>query len=331
MIYYVATRSHLYTIRMLLKKGGGAELPVTMVAYEDLLIADTAPRGTWIFADLDRLDDGRRRAAARVYRALRHAGCRVLNDPARAKLRYELLRVLHRAGLNDFDVYRATDHTVPVRWPVFIRPEHGHRDRISELLEDEAALRAELERMAVEGDSRDDKIIVEFMAEADAQGRYQKYAAFRIGEAIVSRHIFAHDHWNVKGPKFTQRQQLVRERELIETNPHAEQVMRVFRLADIEYGRIDYGFVGGRMQVFEINTNPNTVGWIPRRDDPRKKNQVVFRDRYVPALLAIDSPDEPGDVALPEPIYMDEEIVPVPYVPPTTEKKKRLFGLGRRR
>jgi hypothetical protein len=333
MIYYAVTRDHPYTLGMLLKEGPGAELPVRIVAYEDLLVADHAPRGTWIFSDLDRLGDGKRRAAARVHRALRAAGCRVLNDPARVKLRYELLRVLHRAGLNDFDAYRVTDHTVPLRWPVFIRPEHGHRDRISELIEDEAALAAELERMAEAGDSRDDKIIIEFMAEPAADGQYQKYAAFRLGDRIVSRHIFRHDHWNVKGPKFTPPEQLAREREFIETNPHAERVMRAFELADIEYGRIDYGFVGDRMQVFEINTNANTVSWFPKNDDPRKANQVLFRDRFVPALLALDTAGE-GEVALPEPkyeTYDSEEIRPKPYVPPKPEKKRRLFGLLRAR
>ena len=42
----------------------------------------------------------------------------------------------------------------------------------------------------------------------------------------------------------------------MESNPHEAEVRRIFDLARIEYGRIDYAFRDGRMQVWEINTNP---------------------------------------------------------------------------
>jgi hypothetical protein len=45
----------------------------------------------------------------------------------------------------------------------------------------------------------------------------------------------------------------------VETNPHRDQLEKVFELAGIEYGRIDYCVVDGRVQTFEINTNPTVV------------------------------------------------------------------------
>ena len=42
-------------------------------------------------------------------------------------------------------------------------------------------------------------------------------------------------------------------------NPHAAWLARVFDLAGIEYGRVDYGVAGGVPQVWEINLNA-TIG-----------------------------------------------------------------------
>jgi hypothetical protein len=38
---------------------------------------------------------------------------------------------------------------------------------------------------------------------------------------------------------------------------HEAQVREVFGIAGIEYGRIDYGVCGDKIQVWEINTNPD--------------------------------------------------------------------------
>ena len=37
---------------------------------------------------------------------------------------------------------------------------------------------------------------------------------------------------------------------------HLPQIKQVYELAQIEYGRIDYGLANGKIQVFEINTHP---------------------------------------------------------------------------
>jgi len=41
------------------------------------------------------------------------------------KTRYPLLRALHSAGLNDFNVYRVAELTGVVRFPVFVRKIYG--------------------------------------------------------------------------------------------------------------------------------------------------------------------------------------------------------------
>jgi hypothetical protein len=46
------------------------------------------------------------------------------------------------------------------------------------------------------------------------------------------------------------------EERFVTSNPHAELLREIFRIAHIDFGRVDYGIVNGRIEVFEINTNP---------------------------------------------------------------------------
>ena len=43
---------------------------------------------------------------------------------------------------------------------------------------------------------------------------------------------------------------------IIEENRHAEDLRPAFEIGGIEFGRADFGLVGDRPQVYEINTNP---------------------------------------------------------------------------
>ena len=65
-----------------------------------------------------------------------------------------------------------------------------------------------------------------------------------------------------------------------QANPHAAEVAAVFRHAGIGWGRIDYGLHRGRIQVFEINTNPDF-------GSRRSWSNAERRERYlVPVQLA---------------------------------------------
>jgi hypothetical protein len=69
-------------------------------------------------------------------------------------------------------------------------------------------------------------------------------------------------------------------------------MLRVFELAGVEYGRVDFGLVSGRPTVWEINTNP-LVEVLPETPSPfRNETRRLFRDHYLTALAALDSPPE---------------------------------------
>ncbi len=65
-----------------------------VIPYERLFRMRRLPRATFIFTDFDRLDFWDLEMAARVYRRVREAGARALNDPARVSSRFRLLRDL---------------------------------------------------------------------------------------------------------------------------------------------------------------------------------------------------------------------------------------------
>jgi hypothetical protein len=75
------------------------------------------------------------------------------------------------------------------------------------------------------------------------------------------------------------------EREFVETNPHEAWVREVFRVAGVEYGRIDYAILDGRPQAWEINTNPGV--WHHPGADRIAYQELVAR-RLVAAFEELD-------------------------------------------
>ena len=96
--------------------------------YESLTPDLEITRGAHIFASLDQLTETGRSAVTSLYQqvAERCPGDRLLNDPARTVLRYQLLTTMFDAGINSFRVRRPTEDTGACRFPVFVREESGH-------------------------------------------------------------------------------------------------------------------------------------------------------------------------------------------------------------
>ena len=63
---------------------------------------------------------------------------------------------------------------------------------------------------------------------------------------------------------------------------------RAFALAGIDFGRADYGVVGGRVQIYEINTNPSLPGNRP--NGARRARGEFVQDALLRAFDGIDAP-----------------------------------------
>jgi hypothetical protein len=222
----------------------------------------SAPRqpkpGAYIFADLERLSPGELQKAAIVWQALTDAGAgiRLLNHPTRSMRRYELLRTLHERGINHFDAYRLTEARWPARYPVFLRREDEHGGAMSPLLRTRGELEAALDDLHRKGEVRDGLLVVEFCDTADVDGIYRKYGAFVVGDRVFARSVLFSRHWVQKRRDLNELEMLREQRQYLEENPHEAALRDIFRLARIDYGRMDYGLLHGKIQVWEINTNP---------------------------------------------------------------------------
>ncbi len=229
----------------------------------------------YIFTDIERLDEAETGRASALRRRLEdHPDTAlILNHPARSWRRFELLRALRERGTNTFGVYRVADLPTSLRYPVFVRDENEHGTGFSGLLRSSGELDRQLR--ALKG-KLDGKVVVELCDASDDSGVVRKYGAFKVADRIVARQIHFSHRWIVREPDIRTPESAREELEYVEANPHAEALSEIFSLARIDYGRIDYSVVDGRIQVWEINTNPMIL--IPRDRDDRLR--FAAHDRF---------------------------------------------------
>jgi hypothetical protein len=299
MIRFVISGGHEYTLKDIRK---APEAPVIdSLSYDELIGSRRLPWATYVFTDFDRLACSDLELAGRVYQQLKSVKVKVLNNPARVKMRYGLLRALHRAGLNDFTVFRADEISDEIRFPVYIRKARGHGPPCTELLHSREEIDRALEMETASGVPAEHLMIIEYAGEPIRPNLYRKLATFCIGTTLTPSPC-VHDHkWLVKtGPNCIADEDLYEEDlRNIRDNTHSELLRKAFKLAEIEYGRADYGFYKGRLQIFEINTNPHIPAPKPHPSPIRVETGKLAWRQTLLALHSIDSPPG-GDITLPK-------------------------------
>jgi len=257
------------------------EYPATRFPDEERPEGDTRQGLTIVFTDLERIPEASMPPVLALWDALAASSrdIRLLNDPRTPKKRVPFLQLMQANGINDFAVYPIEDGSVPKprSFPVFVREANDHKGPMSGRLATQSALEEWVEHARADRSLPPNPIVTEFVDTSDSDGKFRKYGAFRIGDAIVPAHMHVASGWSVKiGNSAPDPGLLEEEWEYSRSNPHGEQVMRAFRMASTEYGRMDYGMKDGRIQVFEINTCPTLLGpgtsAIAERN--RRKEQV---------------------------------------------------------
>ena len=289
MIYFLLKRAYRSCLASL--ETFSYELPAFVILpYEDLFVASHVTPGTYVFCDLERLSDFGLAAAAEIAALMKGAtGFCVLNDPARCRTRFGFLRAMREAGLNDFDAYRADGLPKPKRFPVFIREEADHTASISGLLPDQALLDAELERLSSAAQPLRGLIVIEYCGEEVSQGVWRRFGTFRIGQFYHLHDVVSEDNWNVKYGRKGLVDEATYEEDLrrMESGFMIEELRRAFEIAEIDYGRADFGLVAGRPQVYEINTNPHISGSTTHPSPTRIKSYDLARQLFARNLRAL--------------------------------------------
>lgn len=303
MIVYVATERFSATMRKYIRFFRG-ELRgvVTVLTYEELFFERAAPLAHYIFTDFDRLSRYELECAATVAAAVERAApsARILNHPLRVKERFPLLVALHDAGINDFEVSRLEAGIRPESYPVFIRAEDGYGGPETELLNDDVEFDAAVDELARRGLPRRGRIVVGFANQRSPDGYFHKYGAFNIYGRIVPHDRMYGRDWVVKmrfenSPSPASYDEaygdseegIARELQYILGNPDELELRRAFEIAGIDYGRADYGFVGDRIQIYEINTNPHLTA--EHDPDNRIERLAHVQRGTLDAIMAIDT------------------------------------------
>jgi hypothetical protein len=271
MIYFAVDEPRVDLLTHYLDREWGLPLRgrVSQMTYPELFRARSLPRGAWIFTSLDALSDAELRMVHHIQTAARDAGLPVLNPAREALHRFELLERLHESGGNDFRAHRADGQLDNLRFPVFVREADAHTGSLTPLLHDRSALERAMMYLRLRGLPRRQLLVIEFCDTASADGLYRKYSIFRIGDTYIPRYVQFGEYWMTKSHTSRVDETLVSEEmAYLRENPHADWVRRVFEMAHIDYGRLDYGLRDGRPQGWEINFTPVLTGnpTLPRTE-----------------------------------------------------------------
>lgn len=291
MIVFLSTGKHAYAIGEFLRSWG-ADLAdgIRIVPYHVLPSLWKMPVATYIFTDMERLTPAQLTVACWLWDKLAASGkdVRLLNHPGRCPRRLDLLRLLHARGVNSFAAYHAAEVLAVRRFPVFLRRASDHAGSISPLLHNQTEVNDAVMNYVMSGEPFDDLLAIEF-CDTGRDGLYRKYGIFRIGPHILPRHLLVSAEWMSKTkPCLIAPPYLAEELEYLAANPHEKEVRAIFELAGIEYGRLDYSIKDGKIQVWEINTNPCILHPPEEYRPPKIPAKEAFARMVRPALQSVD-------------------------------------------
>ena len=156
-----------------------------------------------------------------------------------------------------------------------------------------SAYKQALNALQSEGKTRRGRLAIGFAAEAGQDGYYRKYGAYRIGRKILPHHLHYGRDWVVKrsdidGAGDVRAAMVEDELAYVSQNPHHEVLARVFEIAGVDFGRVDYGIVDGKLAIYEINTNPKLPGF--NRSDDRNPIRAITKPQLFEGFEALNTP-----------------------------------------
>ncbi len=294
MIVYLVTADHAYTLNRYLQEWApDLTSQIQPIFYEEKPWDWLELEATYVFSDIERLTPAEMLKATAYADLLRSRGYRVLNHPNDAPTRLALQHVLHTAGINPFRMYPVDKLETPI-FPVFLRLANSHQGSIGELIHARQELAQRLAGLDQDVAEAEDLVVVEYCDTRNSTGRYTKYSAMRVGGNLVPRHALSSTQWMLKVPDLVDQEAVATENDFLTKFPQREAIEKIFSMAKIDFGRIDFGIQDGEIRVWEINTNPTFMpvkkGLHPERAEIIGQTNLWL----IKALQALDG--ETGDL-----------------------------------
>ena len=259
-IVFVATRFHLVTVQELIAPLAETGVRLVLRPFDSFVMAQRLERAAYVLTDFDRVHPWQAELAGKLYQALVDAGLPVLNDPRRFLPRHALIRQLHAEGVNSFTCWLPALGEVPDRFPVFLRTITAHRGPLTGLLDTTQAAQDALGLMLEAGHVLCDLVFVEYRhaPARESDGQRRKHACHRIGAHIIPGLTVTEAGWPVRHGNVNAATPEDYAADLAELDayPYADALRRAFEIAQCEFGRADFGVVDGKVEIYEINTNP---------------------------------------------------------------------------
>jgi hypothetical protein len=148
-------------------------------------------------------------------------------------------------------------------------------------------------------------VLVEYCAEPVRPGLFRKLSVYRVGDMLVPSTFVHESNWSAKRGEvgIADEALYADEHAAVHENRFAEPLRPAFTLAHVDYGRADFGLVGGRPQVYEINTNP-MVSPVAAHPSPLRVEAAQHCERcFEQALQAIDTS------AAGPPVAVDDDVL----------------------
>ncbi len=286
MINYFVVRGKQHTLLPFLRSWPNPSRDLFRVVHYDFLpLLRRVHPGICIFSDIDRLDPAETTHVERLCDVLidRFGPSLVANHPREVLRRFELLRTLWARGVNRFCAFRSDARSDDIRFPAFLRCANDHGGPLTGILHSPGEHRGALGRLASAGTDLSHVITIEFCDTRDPDGLYRKYSAFLVGGQLIPGHVIVSPDWVTKDSRPEPLRE--EERQYLARNPHREELLCIFRIAGIDYGRIDYGLLEGRIQVWEINTNPVLIQEREKYSSDKLTVKQELVDRLSQAFL----------------------------------------------
>ena len=274
MIYLFTHEKYLFTTKAL-RRFRGVRPNVKIRSYKWLLRRRNLRAHTVVFTDFDRLVFDEHLIIGQLAKLLIANGVRVLNNPARVRMRYDLLHYLHKVGWNPYQVWRATSvPELPAEvFPVFLKSEGAHSAPLGGLLASQAELEAQIEHIKVMGVPLHHILVTQFIDAPIREGVWQRNTHFCVDNKVFASLPVIEDSPFVKHGRHGLAQAEDYDRVIAQSydDKYTSDITKVFTMANIGYGRVDYVVVNDKPVIFEINTNPT----LPYRN--KSKNPLFVK------------------------------------------------------